>query len=597
MGSPLVRAAFALLALATVGAFILTQRLKDEFPLVLRFATSPQYLSPNGDGVRDRTLVGFDLSRRSKVSFSVIDSEGHEVRRLVDNRELAGDTKHRFVWDGRDDSGRRVPDGLYRLRVVRRDEGRVIDSIKEATVDTRPPRVALVSAQPGVIAPGEPGQRPRVQIRYRGPRNKHPEYRVFRTDDGPPRVVLRFRGGKSRSATWVGSVHGRPAAPGNYAFTVSVRDLAGNLTVAPAEVPSARSARPGTGVSVRRLSLQGPPNVVAAGSLAQLELGPYERSFEFALSRVGAIKPVKRGERIGGRFRVGVPDRARTGVYLVRVRAGRRRGVWPLFVAGLPPRGARGPRPLVVLPTITAQGLNPVDDDLDGFADTLDSARAVRLERPLVDGNTLPRFNSQVLPLLRFLDNERLAYDLTTDASLARGEGPALGNAPGVAFAGSARWLPPELLRRVRRYVAAGGRLASFGADAFRRDVRLGGGSLSEPSPRRPEDAFGERASLLKAGSAPLVVERDELGLFKGLDRFVGEFNVFERSTRLPPGARSLVEAGRASGEPAFVAYRLGRGIVLRSGTPEWARELNPSRLSVDVPRVTKRIWRLLVGS
>ena len=78
-------------------------------------------------------------------------------------------------------------------------------------------------------------------------------------------------------------------------------------------------------------------------------------------------------------------------------------------------------------------------------------------------------------PLLRYLDRERLAYDLTTDVSLARGEGPALGNAPGAAFAGSALWLPEPLLRRLRSEVDDGLRVASFGADAFRRSVRLAG--------------------------------------------------------------------------------------------------------------------------
>ena len=67
-------------------------------------------------------------------------SEGKEVRTLVDDRELAGERhKHRFTWDGRDDDGGRVPDGVYRMRVLRRDEGRVIDSIKEIRVDRRPP--------------------------------------------------------------------------------------------------------------------------------------------------------------------------------------------------------------------------------------------------------------------------------------------------------------------------------------------------------------------------------------------------------------------------------------------------------------------------
>ncbi|HEX5910544.1 MAG TPA: hypothetical protein VFY44_08620, partial [Thermoleophilaceae bacterium] len=60
--SRLVRAVFALLVLATLGTFFATQRRKTEGPVVLRFAGDPRHISPNNDGVRDSTRVGFDLS-------------------------------------------------------------------------------------------------------------------------------------------------------------------------------------------------------------------------------------------------------------------------------------------------------------------------------------------------------------------------------------------------------------------------------------------------------------------------------------------------------------------------------------------------------
>ena len=145
MTRPLVRAVFAVMIAATLGAFVLAQQLKSDFPLVIRFATKPAHFSPNGDGYRDSTQIGFDLSEPASVTFMVVDSEGNEVRRLASDRRLAGDAKHRWTWDGRSDDGAVVPDGTYRMRVVRRDESRVIDSVKEIGVDTVPPKAALTS--------------------------------------------------------------------------------------------------------------------------------------------------------------------------------------------------------------------------------------------------------------------------------------------------------------------------------------------------------------------------------------------------------------------------------------------------------------------
>jgi len=250
----------------------------------------------------------------------------------------------------------------------------------------------------------------------------------------------------------------------------------------------------------------------------------------------------------------------------------------------------------VILPAISWQGLNRYDDDLDGFPDRLTSSGSVRLDRPFADGRMPPRFGSQVGPLLRFLDRARLPYDLTTDVALARARGPALGSAPGVVFAGSALWLPPGLERRLRRFVAGGGRSVSFGADALRRSVQLGRDRLSDPSPARRANIFGESTSRFRTSAAPLVVEDDELGLFRRADRFLGSFSEFERSRSRPRGTRPLASAGRDPGEPAFVAYRLGKGIVVRAGTPQWAAALSEGRFGVEVPRVTRRLWRLLTS-
>jgi len=272
--------------------------------------------------------------------------------------------------------------------------------------------------------------------------------------------------------------------------------------------------------------------------------------------------------------------------------------VWPLAVTGLPQteRSRDRARPLVVLPAVTWQGVNPWDSDLDGFADTLAGSRSVPAERPFAGGGLPPGFASEVSPLLRFLDRERMAYDLTTDLSLARREGPALGNAPGVAIAGSLTWVPRRVRDQLGDEVESNGLgVVAFGADSLKRTVALVDERLRDPSPPRPDNLFGERTRVFRAEvRAPLSAQRDGLGLFEGVDDLFGEFSVFERSLSLPPGAEPETAAGRDEENPAFVGYRLGKGIVIRPGTPQWSRELEESRLSVEVPAITKRIWSLL---
>src|SRR4051812_42531399 len=134
MRRPLVRAVFAALAVATFAAFFVAQQLKSEFPLVIRFAALPGDFSPNGDGTSDSSFVGFDLSRRAEVKFSIVDGDGREVRTFVNGKRLAGDRKYRYLWHGVDDRGRPLPDGTYRMRLIRRDEGRVINSLKDVVI-------------------------------------------------------------------------------------------------------------------------------------------------------------------------------------------------------------------------------------------------------------------------------------------------------------------------------------------------------------------------------------------------------------------------------------------------------------------------------
>jgi hypothetical protein len=576
---------FALLVVATVGAFFVTQRLKRSAPVV-RHVVLPLYISPNGDGRKDRAVIKFRLPKADdRVTVSITDANGDEVRRLAERR--LGKGRHRFVWNGRDGSGSIPPDGFYYLRVVLAGQGRGTTARRGIQLVTAKPTPKLLSVSPARIRAG--GTQP-VTLRFSGPTNSAPVISVYRTDSGRPRLVQRFAGAVgSKTATWDARLLGKPAPMGTYAFAVTVENRALVAGSSPRRLPpTAASAVPGTGVTIGGLAAAAPLEPVGAGSSADVTVAGATGRVRWTLRSLAGGRPLGHGVGQAPVLRVGVPRAARTGLYVVRLTAKVGAAQVPV-----PVRGRRaGGRVLVVLPSITWQGLNPVDDDADGFPDTLDDARSIPLSRALAGGRLPPGFNSEIAPLLRFLAANRLPFDLTTDVALASGHGPGFGGHRGVVFAGSERWFTEALDRRLRAYVDSGGRVASFGTDAFRRTVALTASALSDPSPPQEANVLGEQTGPVASAAAPLVVNPgDTLGLFSGTDGFVGLFTRFEQSRRRVGGAQVVASAGRDPDHPAFVAYKLGNGLVVRTGTPQWSRML---ATDTEVASVTKSLWSLL---
>jgi hypothetical protein len=581
-GGVLGRVMFAVLVLATVGAFFVIQRLKRSDPVISQVVV-PAYISPNGDGFKERIGLSFRLKTGDHVTVSITDANGDEVRRLADKRLASG--THAFVWNGRDSSGAIPPDGLYYLRVILRDQGRGTTSRRAVHLVTTAPRPRLILVAPARVLPGV---RKAVMVHFAGPANPAPVFSVYRTDAGPPRLVDRFAGARdSHVGVWFERAGGHPAPAGIYAFAVTVRNPAFVAGSAPRRLPpTPATAARGTGLTIAGPEAAPPLEPVQAGSTAQVALPGVGGSVRWSLSLPGVPRPLREGVGRAPVVQVSVPGRARTGLYYLRLRAREGKAVAPLAV-----RGRRGARVLVVLPAIAWQGLNPVDDDANGFPDTLDSSAAVPLARPFAGGRVPAALAAEVAPLMSFLDANRLGYDLTTDVALAAGHGPQLANRPAVVFPGSERWFTEALDRQLRDYVEAGGRVASFGTDAFRRTVQVTPTQLAGPSPPQTTNALGEETAPSASAAAPLVVNSDQLGLFAGTDGFVGLFTRFEQSQSRVPGAHVLTAAGRDPQRPAFVAYQLGRGLVVRAGTPQWSASL---ATDPEVARVTRNLWSFL---
>jgi Tol biopolymer transport system component/flagellar hook assembly protein FlgD/fibronectin type 3 domain-containing protein len=91
-----------------------------------------QYLSPNGDGIKDSTQLFFSLDTPRTVTVSVVNNKG-ETMRTFNGPELAATTVGAITWDGFNDNGTVVADGTYQMQL--RDAAAVIGSLG-ITVDT-----------------------------------------------------------------------------------------------------------------------------------------------------------------------------------------------------------------------------------------------------------------------------------------------------------------------------------------------------------------------------------------------------------------------------------------------------------------------------
>lgn len=127
--------ALVLLLLTGLALFV-SQRLKRQ-PLVVdrvefvASGVSPEaedanVFSPNGDCRRDGIAVIFRTTRSDRARVEVITPEREVVRTLARDRFLKRYRIHRFFFDGRDDAGRPLPQGRYRLKVTMFDQGRVL---------------------------------------------------------------------------------------------------------------------------------------------------------------------------------------------------------------------------------------------------------------------------------------------------------------------------------------------------------------------------------------------------------------------------------------------------------------------------------------
>jgi hypothetical protein len=580
---------FGVLVVATVAAFFVTQHLKVTNPIVggapnpKLAAFDPVNGGKCGGANYRRDWISFYLDSRSDdVNVYVVNSSGEIVDQIASGVHMQADPPKRksFFWNGRESNGSIAPDGSYRFLVALIHQDRQAEIGLPFKLDTIPPRPMVTSVSPTLI-PASTG----AVIRYKG------------TDvRGAPRLVKTFKVGPNK-AVWDGTIHQLPAPAGTYLVGLKVADKACNVGSFPiGGAPLTQTPPPGTtphaGVTVRYLAAQPPLAPAPAGSRALVYVDSRGHPYRWKLFQLGVRKPVSHGSSQSVGLRVRLPAE---GLYELSIRSDGHRTTVPLL-ASIPP-GAPHARVLVVLPALTWQGANQVDDNGDGFPDTLAADVPIRLDRVYASG--LPAGIGDEAALLVYLAKHHLRYDLTTDVALAQGANPGLGGRRGVVFAGTEQWLPASLAPRLRRFVTGGGRVLSIGTGSLTRlstvaQTSPGGTEAERPTARSAADLFGAHLGHVVTQRHPLLTlvnPPDGLHLFSQTSGAFAGFDSYQPIDSLAPPAKLESSAGVTPSSPSIAGFGYGHGVVVEIGLLGFTHSL---KHDVDSQTLVNRLWTVL---
>jgi hypothetical protein len=154
----LARLVFALLVLACVIAFFLTQRLKHTPTDVQRFERTPSFEPESSSAARRQEQISFKLANAEAVTVAIVDANLNVVATLVQNYPLPRYKQFSLRWNGRRgtahtyqhlrlpsghqilvplNDGALAPSGEYRVRVDLRGKGREVFSPWSFTLERR----------------------------------------------------------------------------------------------------------------------------------------------------------------------------------------------------------------------------------------------------------------------------------------------------------------------------------------------------------------------------------------------------------------------------------------------------------------------------
>jgi flagellar hook assembly protein FlgD len=203
-------------------------------PKIFTPTASPAAFSPNGDGARDTATLKAVLSGPDHWAIAVSDASGAIVTHFSGTGSTIG-----VVWDGRDDAGRRLPDGSYLASFTATSaNGTARPASVALRIDTVRPVISSLTLSPAVISPNGDHLADTARLAFGVNETSKLSLTVLDAKGVAVRAVTAAAATASgaRQLTWDGKVSSAgslaAAADGTYSVVVRATDVAGNAATA-----------------------------------------------------------------------------------------------------------------------------------------------------------------------------------------------------------------------------------------------------------------------------------------------------------------------------------------------------------------------------
>ncbi len=223
-----------------------------EVPEVPPITSGPQYLSPDSNGVQDTAVLSFSVKVYVKsdegyvpeYGIQILDSTGKVMKEIIETeksdigwfssifRGYSEFSLERSIsWDGTDQEGNIVSDGVYNVKlwVVDSSKNRKDIDVDNFLVDVQKPEAIIVKPEELIFSPNEDDFLDLLEFSHTKATEEALWEASIMNESGSIVKSFSFKNGVPGKIAWDGKDNSNMALPeGTYSYTLSSTDEAGN---------------------------------------------------------------------------------------------------------------------------------------------------------------------------------------------------------------------------------------------------------------------------------------------------------------------------------------------------------------------------------